>query len=175
MQELMERAEEQGYLTIDDLLELFPESEGDLPGIEDAMAYLYEQDIEIIMPRQERLPAVSPVAREPERDRARKPVDLTGIDSHDSVSLYFKQTGTVPLLTREEEVTLAKRMEQGRRAQRRLEKGGQKPALHRQYLRQVQMGRDARAHLIKANTRLVVSIAKRYTGLGLHILDLIQE
>jgi len=175
MQELMERAEEQGYLTIDDLLELLPQSEHDLPGIEDAMACLYEQDIEIIMPGQERLPAVSPAAREPERDKAEKPVDLTGIDSHDSVSLYFKQMGSVPLLTREEEVTLVKRMEQGRRAQRRLEKGGREPALRRQYLRQVQMGDDARAHLIKANTRLVVSIAKRYTGLGLHILDLIQE
>ena len=70
---------------------------------------------------------------------------------------------------------LAKQMEQGLIAERRLERGGQRPMLRQKYLRQVNLGRKARAHLIKANTRLVVSIAKRYMGQGVPFLDLIQE
>ena len=175
VRQLRERAEEQGYLTIDDVLELFPQAEEDLPQIEDLMASLHDSGIEIIMPGEEEMQTRPTGAEERKRERVDKAVDLNGIDSHDSISLYLKQMATVPLLTREEEVKLAKRMERGRIAQRRLEKGGQKPYLRQRYLRQVQMGKDARAHLIKANTRLVVSIAKRYMGLGVPFLDLIQE
>ena len=175
VQQLRERAEEQRYLTIDDVLDLFPEAEEDLPEIEDLVASLHDSGIEIIMPGEEEIRTRPTGAEEPKRERVEKAVDLSGIDSHDSTSLYLKQMATVPLLTREEEVKLAKRMERGRIAQRRLEKGGQKPYLRQEYLRQVQMGRDARAHLIKANTRSVVSIAKRYMGLGMPFLDLIQE
>jgi RNA polymerase primary sigma factor len=160
---------------MDDVLELFPEAEEDLPEIEDLMTSLHASGIEIIMPAEQEVREGRAGAEEPLREQAKHSSDLTKIDSHDSISLYFQQMDTVPLLTREEEVTLAKRMERGRIAQRCLEKGGQKPPLRRQYLRQVQMGHDARAHLIKANTRLVVSIAKRYIGLGVPFLDLIQE
>jgi RNA polymerase primary sigma factor len=175
VQQLRDRAEAQGYLTIDDVLELFPEAEEALPEIEDLMASLHDCGIEIIMPGEEEIRARPTGADEPKRARVEKAVDLSGIDSHDSISLYLRQMGAVPLLTREEEVKLAKRMERGRIAQRRLEKGGQKPDVRQRYLRQVQLGKDARAHLIKANTRLVVSIAKRYVGLGVPFLDLIQE
>jgi RNA polymerase primary sigma factor len=139
------------------------------------MASLHDSGIEIIMPGEAEVRTRPTRAEEPKSERVEKAVDLSGIDSHDSISLYLKQMATVPLLTREEEVKLAKRVERGRIAQRRLEKGGQKPYLRQKYLRQVQMGRDARAHLIKANTRLVVSIAKRYMKLGVPFLDLIQE
>jgi RNA polymerase primary sigma factor len=173
LQQLMDKAEEQGYLTVDDVLELFPEAEKNLSEIEDLMMYLYDQGIEIITPdgREGQLPK----ATESEEEEAEKPVDLSGIDSHDSVSLYFRQMATVPLLTREEEVRLAKQVERGKIAQRRLEKGGHKPYLRQRYLRQVEIGKNARAHLTKANTRLVVSIAKRYMGRGVPLLDLIQE
>jgi len=174
-QELIERVEEQGFLTLDDVLELFPEAEEDLPEIEDLMAYLYDQGIEIIMPYGEEVPPAPPERKEPEKEEAGKSVDLSGIDSHDSISLYLKEMARVPLLTREEETRLAKQIERGEIAQRRLEKGGQKPYLRARYLRQVEIGKRARAHLIKANTRLVVSIAKRYVGLGVPFLDLIQE
>jgi len=79
------------------------------------------------------------------------------------------------LLTREEEIRLAKRIERGEIAQRRLDKGGQGPVLRQRYQRQVHLGNQAWQHLIKANTRLVVSIAKRYMGHGVPFLDLIQE
>lgn len=110
-----------------------------------------------------------------EEEEAEKVVDLSGIDSHDSISLYLRQMAIVPLLKREEEVRLAKQMERGEIAQRRLQKGGQKPYLCQRYMRQVEVGDQARAHLTKANTRLVVSIAKGYRGLGVPFLDLIQE
>jgi RNA polymerase primary sigma factor len=171
----MERAEEQGYLTIDDLLELFPEAEKDLPQVEDALAYLSAQGIEIIMPEAQPVPAASAVADEAEADEGQKPVDLSGIDSHDAVSLYFKQMASVPLLTREEEQQLAKQMERGERAQKQLQKGGLSLKTRRRCLADVEQGKHARAHMIRANTRLVVSIAKRYTGLGVPFLDLIQE
>ncbi len=174
MQELMERAEEQGYLTIDDLLELFPEAEEDLPGIEDVMAYLYKQGIEIIAPN-EKPPAAPSAIDEPHPDKSEPPADLSGIDSHDSITLYFKQMASVPLLTREEEVHLAKQIERGRNGCEQLQKGGLTPHTRAKHMRHAEMGRNARAHMIKANTRLVVSIAKRYTGLGVPFLDLIQE
>ena len=174
-QHLMDKAEDQGYLTVDDVLELFPEAEKNLSEIEDLMMYLYDQGIEIITPDGRGEQRAPPKPRESEEEEAEKAVDLSGISSHDSISLYFKQMATVPLLKREEEVHLAKQIERGENAQRRLQKGGQKPYLRQRYVRQVEIGKNARKHLTKANTRLVVSIAKRYMGHGVPFLDLIQE
>jgi RNA polymerase primary sigma factor len=84
---------------------------------------------------------------------------------------------SVPLLSLNEEVDLAKRIERGRAARCELDRSnGRTPARHRHDLEQrVLDGQMAREHLIKANTRLVVSIAKRYVGRGVPFLDLIQE
>ncbi len=174
-QQLIDKAEEQGYLTVDDVIELFPEAQKNLPQLEDLMMYLYDQGIEIITPDGQKDQPAPPKAKEPEKQEVHKAFDLSGINSHDSISLYLKQMASVPLLKREEEVRLAKQIERGKIAQRRLQKGGQKPYLRQRYLRQVEMANNARAHLIKANTRLVVSIAKRYMGQGVPFLDLIQE
>jgi RNA polymerase primary sigma factor len=82
----------------------------------------------------------------------------------------------VPLLTTEEEVALARRLEVGLAAQAQIDKGKARDSEHlKELLNHVEDGKDARDHLIKANTRLVVSIAKRYMGRGVHFLDLIQE
>ncbi len=177
---LVEKAEEQGYLTIGDVLEVFPEAEENLPHLEDVMMYLYDQGIEIITPdgEEEQQGASEPEEEVDEADQQPNPVhpaDLSGISSHDSISLYLRQMASTPLLVREEEVRLAKQMERGEIASRRLLKGGQKPYLRKRYLRQLEAGQNARQHLIKANTRLVVSIAKRYMGHGVPFLDLIQE
>jgi RNA polymerase primary sigma factor len=171
----MEKAEEQGYLTVDDVLELFPEADKNLPQIEDLMMYLYNEGIEIITDDEASDKQTSPEEKETEKEEAEQVVDLSGISSDDSISLYLKQMASVPLLTREEEGRLARRIERGEIAQRRLQKGGQNPALRERYLRQIEVGHGSRAHLIKANTRLVVSIAKRYMGQGVPFLDLIQE
>ncbi len=104
-------------------------------------------------------------------------LDLTDVSSDDTVGLYLKEMARVPLLSNEEEVSLAMRLEQGKIADEELALlNGQ--ATEEDILKleaEIEDGRDARDHLIKANTRLVVSIAKRYMGRGVPFLDLIQE
>ena len=116
--------------------------------------------------------------------QARKDAELTA--SADSVRAYLKQIGKVALLNAEQEVSLAKRIEAGLYAQHRLEQmeeaiaAGDKdakltPAVKRDLRAIARDGRKAKNHLLEANLRLVVSLAKRYTGRGMAFLDLIQE
>jgi RNA polymerase primary sigma factor len=103
-------------------------------------------------------------------------VDLTRISSDDTVGLYLKEMSRVPLLNVEEELDLAKRIERGKDARRDLvRQNGSNPNRRSELESCVNDGQQAREHLIKANTRLVVSIAKRYIGRGVPFLDLIQE
>ncbi|WCZ36668.1 RNA polymerase sigma factor [Corynebacterium heidelbergense] len=110
--------------------------------------------------------------------QARKDAELTA--SADSVRAYLKQIGKVALLNAEQEVSLAKRVEAGLYATYRLqtmESSGERLApMQRKDLRDIAKdGRKAKNHLLEANLRLVVSLAKRYTGRGMAFLDLIQE
>jgi RNA polymerase primary sigma factor len=110
--------------------------------------------------------------------QARKDAELTA--SADSVRAYLKQIGKVALLNAEEEVELAKRIEAGLYAVeklRELTEGGEKlPVTQRRDLNWIcRDGNRAKNHLLEANLRLVVSLAKRYTGRGMAFLDLIQE
>ncbi|SDR97625.1 RNA polymerase primary sigma factor [Corynebacterium timonense] len=116
--------------------------------------------------------------------QARKDAQLTA--SADSVRAYLKQIGKVALLDAEQEVSLAKRIEAGLYAQHRLDEmeraaaAGDKdakltPAVKRDLRSVARDGRKAKNHLLEANLRLVVSLAKRYTGRGMAFLDLIQE
>ncbi|MXG88563.1 RNA polymerase sigma factor [Nocardioides sp. YIM 123512] len=94
----------------------------------------------------------------------------------DPVKDYLKQIGKVPLLNAEMEVELAKRIEAGLFSDEKLAKGGKiKPALLEELEWIAEDGRRAKNHLLEANLRLVVSLAKRYTGRGMLFLDLIQE
>jgi RNA polymerase primary sigma factor len=110
--------------------------------------------------------------------QARKDAEMTA--SADSVRAYLKQIGKVALLNAEEEVDLAKRIEAGlygAERLRQLEAAGEKlPLQNRRDLNWiVRDGERAKNHLLEANLRLVVSLAKRYTGRGMAFLDLIQE
>ena len=95
--------------------------------------------------------------------------------SPENVDLYLKEAGLVPLLTRDEEIDLAKRIELGRKASAAIAKGKVDPQKQSEYHRRVADGWTARDHLIRANLRLVISVAKRYARRGLSFLDLIQE
>ncbi|NCC31377.1 MAG: sigma-70 family RNA polymerase sigma factor [Chloroflexia bacterium] len=99
-----------------------------------------------------------------------------GEPSLDAVQHYLQEIGRVSLLTAREEVELAERIERGNAAEAHLEAGDEPDFQFRCLLeRDIQGGNDARRHLIQANLRLVVSIAKKYVGRGLSLLDLIQE
>ena len=179
---LLEKAETQGYLTTDDILEALPD-----PNDEDASEHLEEVFIALrsagIEIDEEKIAAMGihnghvggAIDEAEELDR----FDLSGISSDDTVGLYLKEMARVPLLTTEQEVSLAKRLEMGLWAAEELSTlngNGGKAGGHRQELQNfINDGSDARAHLIKANTRLVVSIAKKYMGGGVPFLDLIQE
>ena len=108
--------------------------------------------------------------------------DRSSSGSADPVRVYLKEIGRVPLLTGAEEVALAKRIEAGGQAGDRLaelEAAGRVEELDRMDRRRLERtcrdGERAKSDLIQANLRLVVSIAKRYVGRGMHLLDLIQE
>ena len=112
------------------------------------------------------------------RAKARREVELAlKAPSNDPVRMYLKEIGRVPLLTAQEEVSLAKRYEAGMLASERLAVEGDR--LPREKVAELMVlqhdGALAKRHLVEANLRLVVSIAKRYVGRGMAFLDLIQE
>ena len=177
---LLAKAEEQGYVTLDDLMEVFPEAEENLSELEDLFIYLGEESIEVLYDDEKR---ASKGASERTPEAAMKAVPKSASDAHlseiasdDTISLYLKEMARVPLLTAEQEVSLASGFEQGRQAQESLNRNGVlSPDDKNQLQLLVERGEASRAHLIQANTRLVVSIAKRYLGQGVPFLDLIQE
>jgi RNA polymerase primary sigma factor len=177
IERLVDLGRSQGYVTYDDVMEAVPEAELNIEQLEDALATLIEMGIEISDAELE-----EPVEEETEQKKAKSveitatDIDLSAIDIDDSISLYLKEIGRIPLLTAEQEVSLAKRMEAGRNAKRRLSRNGKLNGEERRELADlVRDGQAAQEHLIKANSRLVVSVAKKYVGRGVPFLDLIQE
>ena len=167
---LLEKADVQGYLTTDDLVEVYPDVSRDAERREAILTALKRHGVEIMDPEQE--------TEEDEvlTDRIDYS-NLESISSDDTIGLYLKEMSRVPLLKVAEELDLARRIETGREARRELDRSnGSTPTERRQELEvAIEDGVLAREHLIKANTRLVVSIAKRYMGRGVPFLDLIQE
>ncbi len=163
----------QGHVTYDDVLSVLPEAESNMDQLEDIFAALFEQGIEVGQTREEDdsedMPDLDGEAIEEEG------FDLSQIEIDDSISLYLKEIGRVPLLTAEEEVALAKRMEKGREARKKLAQGVDDWEERERLLWFVRDGQAGQEHLIKANSRLVVSVAKKYVGRGVPFLDLIQE
>jgi RNA polymerase primary sigma factor len=174
---LLEKADVQGYLTTEDLMELYPQVSEDADRLEAIVLALRRRGVDILdqddgdsNPFEDVDDSLSDSDIDPF-------VDLTRISSDDTVWLYLKEMSRVPLLGVEEELDLAKRIEHGLQARRDLTRlNGSTNAARRQELEfHLNDGQQAREHLIKANTRLVVSIAKRYIGRGVPFLDLIQE
>ncbi len=177
---LLQKGKEKGYLLHDEIIAAFPNAEQDIESLDEFFSTLYEQGIDIV----EQEPAAKPEpASRSSRAKADHRAEDERIDSAqaaqiaaDSVRLYLQEIGETDLLTMAEEVWLAKRMERGLAAKTRLGSEDELDAdlrseLHYDY----KDGEEAREHLIRANLRLVVSVAKKYVGRGLSFLDLIQE
>ncbi|NIM92463.1 MAG: sigma-70 family RNA polymerase sigma factor [Anaerolineales bacterium] len=96
-------------------------------------------------------------------------------DPNDAVALYLKEVSKVPLLSHEEEIALSKRIEAGRAARAKLAEGRTSKEQSKKLRGVVEDGWAAREHLITANFRLVISVAKKYVGRGVPFLDLIQD
>ena len=171
---LLERAKQRGRLTIDDMITLFPYPEERMDEIERAFIHLDEAGIEVCVDEQDTAQLKDlPGGMDTSIEHGQ--FDLSDISCDDSVGLYLKEMGCVSLLSLEQEVRLAQAVCLGRKAERELQKAGLDPSERDRLEHRVEQARLARAHLIQANTRLVVSIAKKYVGHGVSFLDLIQE
>ncbi len=184
IEQLIELGKQQGAVTYDDILKVFPEAEQDIQQLDEANAALLEAGIDVVdkldqEPEDEdELEDVKPGRRSRRKssNSALGGNQLPNVDVDDTIGLYLKEIGKVPLLTAEEEVWLAKRMEKMVQAQEALDEGGRiAPSDRRQLTADIDDGMDAREHLVTANSRLVISVAKKYIGRGVPFLDLIQE
>jgi len=167
---LLDKAAVQGYLSLEDILELFPRYEHDNPGLARLVEVLVLHGTEIVEPdsvEKETLDASNPSG---------DPGLLEQIPIDDSISLYMREMALTPLLSLEEEQAIARRIAQSSQAKVELARlNGDDAQLRQELELQIKDGRSARETLIKSNTRLVVSIARRYLGRGVPFLDLIQE
>ncbi len=170
-EQLLAIGRERGYVTLDEVMAVFPEAENDLDRLDEVFGMLMDAGIEIGEPPEEEGEEEEGFLGEELEEDA-----LAAIETDDTVGLYLKEIGRIPLLTAEEEVALAKRIERGKAAQKKL--ALDKKLKPEEIERQRELWRDgqaAREHLITANSRLVISVAKKYIGRGVPFLDLIQE
>jgi RNA polymerase primary sigma factor len=173
----MEKAGIQGYLTTEDLMEVVPDAETER--VESLLTALRHQGVEILDPDADD-PYNTADGDQGDLDSMENPYELSAggaLASDDTIGLYLKEMSRVPLLSIKEELDLAVRIEKGQKAKARLMKltGRGQSAKRRDLDAVIDDAALAREHMIKANTRLVVSIAKRYMGNGVNFLDLIQE
>jgi RNA polymerase primary sigma factor len=176
--QLIQLGRQKSYISIDDILHFFPEAEQDVEQLEEAFAALLSAGIPFI----EDAPSGDPpedeliTHEEPETEPELILDDyLANIDTDDTIGLYLKEVSRVPLLTADEEVELAQRIERGRMAREELARGNVSQRRRTELRRLIEDGWAAREHLITANSRLVISVAKKYMGRGVPFLDLIQE
>ena len=149
LQKLVEHGQEKGFLTYDEIVAGLEDVELTKEQIEDFYTYLIDHSVELVEGETHKSPPHEQPALAEEDSQPAPKLDLTVEPSLDSLRLYLREIGKVPLLTADQEVYLAKRIERG--------------------------DMSAKTQMVEANLRLVVSIAKSYLGRGLSFLDLIQE
>jgi len=181
---LIQIGRNKSFITTNDILQFFPEAEEEIKQLEMIFAALisagipYVEDAELLaQPSDEDIKKEEEKVREEHAKKEGEVTtdDLSNIETNDTIGLYFKEVSRVPLLTAEEEVELAQRIESGRMARAELARGNVSDRRRVELRRLVEDGWSAREHLITANSRLVISIAKKYMNRGVPFLDLIQE
>jgi RNA polymerase primary sigma factor len=171
VKDLITRGKEQGFLTSEEIGAALVQAELPPESMDAVLQVFNDEGIEIVEPSEEdEDPNRQAMLRREEELALKAP-------TNDPVRMYLKEIGKVPLLTAEEEVDLAKRIEAGLFASEKLAGTTKKldPKLRRELDLIERDGQIAKRKLVEANLRLVVSIAKRYVGRGMLFLDLIQE
>ncbi len=188
--ELIAQGGEQGYITYDDILARIPTLEHNIELLEELLDALHNAGVEVLPTSPAKDVSGNGVSVE-EVEELLDPRALyedlikdagyqQALDTDDVVGLYLKEAGRVPLLTAEEEVALAKRMEAGQFATTQLREmralgDGLTEDMRQELEGLIEDGESAQEYLVRANSRLVISVAKKYIGRGVHFLDLIQE
>jgi len=178
---LVELGRQKSYVTLDDILHFFPEAEQDVEQLEEAFSALlsagvpFMEDAATAEPTEDELAAVEQIGEMEDLPDPSLDDYLANIDTDDTIGLYLKEVSRVPLLTAAEEVQLAQRIERGRAAREELAQGNVTQKRRMELRRYIEDGWAGREHLITANSRLVISVAKKYMGRGVPFLDLIQE
>ena len=169
VKDLIARGKEAGFLSSEDIGAALVAAELPPDSTDAVLRLIGDEGIEILEPSDEDLDD-EPTPSRADEDAAAKTA------TSDPVRMYLKEIGRVPLLTAEEEVDLAKRVEAGLFASEKVTTQSSMSASLRRDLELIERdGQLAKKRLIEANLRLVVSIAKRYVGRGMLFLDLIQE
>ncbi|HUF39082.1 MAG TPA: sigma-70 family RNA polymerase sigma factor [Anaerolineales bacterium] len=192
LNQLITLGRQKGSLTPDDLMAFFPEAEEEINQLDEVFAALISAGIPYIEDGEERESEQVTGQEDSSTDDDDDDDDgigvammdrfiskddnpLANIDPRDMVGLYLKQAAEVPLLTPDEEIILSKTIERGRVARDALAAGKVAAERRDKLIKQVEDGWLSRERLIISNSRLVISVAKKYIGRGVPFLDLIQE
>jgi len=171
---LLDYGKQQGYITYDDIIHFIPRSENDI----ELLNEVFESMITAAIPYIEEIDTAIEEDEEEIAETIEIEVDidhLANVDIDDTIGLYIKEATQIPLLTADEEIDLAQRIEKGKGAREELAKGNLNKLRRKELRDLIEDGWEAREHLIIANSRLVISVAKKYMGRGVPFLDLIQE
>lgn len=184
IESLMELGRQQGYVSIDNVLQVVPGEQRQSSQLEEIFEILLQAGIPLVEDEEAGEAEAAETEFEDLDEADDEPEEVVYYNSDDPlaeaetgdlVRLYFNEAASVPLLTAQEEVKLAKAMERGNKARAKLAEKNLSATKRQELLKEVQEGWDARQHIIVANSRLVISIAKKNMNRGLPLIDLIQE
>ena len=174
---LIDYGQQQGYLTMEDVLEYVPEAEVEEHLLEDIQEAVSDAGITFVdeTDSEDKTALDDQDVEQETPTQVPRGVSLDEIETNDMVRMYMAEAAHVPLLSADEEKDLSQRIEMGRLAQQELARGNVSQKRLKELRRMIEDGWAAREHLIRANTRLVMSVARKYLGRGLPFLDLVQE
>jgi RNA polymerase primary sigma factor len=185
LDDLIEVGRHKGTVTSEDIFKAVPDMDENpdelgkiVRAIEDAgISYeeLSEQDDNDFQEESEKETENPPLNSIFNNTRSDTASSIEDLDTRDMIGMYLREASKVPLLNAEEEIELARHVEMGRMAQQELTRGNISASRMEDLRKMIEEGWAARDHLIRANARLVISVAKKYMNRGLPFLDLIQE